>query len=170
MEELDIKNLPIVGDSSDDDNEEIDSPLIIPQYDLPQQKQGVIDTSTGQIKEMKELTPWDYIKGMATSMNIDIKNPKSGCKKCFGRGWTSKVVGTGQPVPCSCIFPVQTPEKKALENDTPMAIKSRLATMSRTDRRKMQKNLFSGVKKRAKASLMKDAQHMEDVLDSKMDQ
>lgn len=166
MEELDVKNLPIAGDSfENEDDEEIESPLIIPKYNLPEQKRGVIDPSTGQIKEMAELTPWDYIKGMATSMNIDIRNPKKGCTKCYGRGWTSKVAATGQPIPCHCIYPVLTPEQKRQESDNPMAIKSRLSVMSRDDRRRMQKNLFKGNKKKAKESLTQDAEHLKNAMD-----
>jgi hypothetical protein len=159
MEELDVKNLPIIEEDSDD---EIETPVILPYYDLPDAKRGVIDTATGQIKEMSELTPWDHIKGMATAMNVEIRDPKKGCKKCYGRGWTGKVAKTGQPIPCGCIYPVKTPEEKHKEMNSHMAIKSQLSTMSRDSRRRMQKNLFKGSKKTATAALKKEAQSIEE--------
>lgn len=55
--------------------------------------------------DYRNVNPWTVIREAATAMGIIVNDPKPNCKKCHGRGYTGRHADTGEPVPCSCIFP-----------------------------------------------------------------
>ena len=61
-----------------------------------------IDSATG---ERVELTPFEKIKFAANKFGMELNDPNSSCKKCFGRGYTGVDSKTGIPVACQCIIP-----------------------------------------------------------------
>lgn len=75
---------------------------------------------------LKNMDPWQIIKESANAMGIIIYDPKPNCKKCHGRGYIGRHADTGEPVPCTCIFP--KPEREIGE----MQLKPR----NRAERRK----------------------------------
>ena len=50
------------------------------------------------------ITPMDVIRKLADKIGHEIKEPKSDCKKCYGRGYIGRDSKTKAPIPCSCIF------------------------------------------------------------------
>jgi hypothetical protein len=37
-------------------------------------------------------------------MGINIKEPSTDCKKCYGKGYVGIKVGSNEPVACLCLF------------------------------------------------------------------
>ena len=62
-------------------------------------------------QELEQYDALDIIRAVYGSMNIQIKDPKKNCKRCYGRGWTGKHAGSGEPIPCTCILPAETFDK-----------------------------------------------------------
>ena len=56
-------------------------------------------------KEDAEITPFGVIKAMAEKLGQTINDPKTGCKKCMGRGYIGRDSATKSPIPCTCIYP-----------------------------------------------------------------
>ena len=77
--------------------------MINQEYEL-QDVESYVNSEDGKIVVQDELTPFQIIQATAKQMNIDIKKPRSGCKHCYGRGYTGWVADTKQPIPCNCIF------------------------------------------------------------------
>lgn len=60
--------------------------------------------------DLRSRNPWSVIKEAAQQMGILVFDPKPNCKKCYGRGYTGIKHDTGEPIPCSCIFPPEDRE------------------------------------------------------------
>ena len=82
--------------------------------DLSQQKYGqlkdvdkVVDLKTEKIIDKKELPPFEQIQLAAKESGTTLRKPNSGCRHCYGRGYTGKNL-TGEPIACTCIFPART--------------------------------------------------------------
>lgn len=58
----------------------------------------------GQV-DLRSMDPWRVIKESANAMGIIVYDPKPNCKKCHGRGYIGRHHDTGEPIPCTCIFP-----------------------------------------------------------------
>lgn len=65
-------------------------------------------TDAEELVDLKNTDPLLIIKLAAKGMGIIIDDPKPNCKKCYGRGYLGRKVNTGEPIPCSCIFPKET--------------------------------------------------------------
>lgn len=63
-----------------------------------------IDPKTGQSIDTTKLEPFEIIKLIASELDIAINDPKKGCKKCYGRGYTSIITKNQQPIPCICVY------------------------------------------------------------------
>ena len=63
--------------------------------------------------DIRSRDPWEVIKEAAEAAGIAIKNPKSNCKHCHGRGYIGRYADTGEPIVCKCIF-----EKEDTDRDT----------------------------------------------------
>lgn len=57
------------------------------------------------VKKLLEMDPLEVIKASAEGIGLILKDPKSNCKHCHGRGWIGRNTITKEPIPCSCIFP-----------------------------------------------------------------
>lgn len=74
-------------------------------------------TTISEEEKLSKMTPLERIKHTASKFNIQLKDPKRGCKTCFGRGYKGFVIGTDRPVACHCINPDMNEETKhAYEN------------------------------------------------------
>jgi len=117
------------------------------QYKLPESETVYVDTDNNEVVKSDEITPWIAIKAIAEKMGTPIREPRSNCSHCYGRGYVgfrpkktktkNKNVSTlsKEPVPCQCIF---TEEQK--EKDVPLV-------MNRKQKRLMEKK-FRLMKKR----------------------
>lgn len=56
-------------------------------------------------QDLRSMDPWRVIKESAQAMGIIIYDPKPSCKKCHGRGYVGRYHDSGEPIPCTCIFP-----------------------------------------------------------------
>jgi len=89
------------------------------KYDAPETSEGIIDTKTGETKKAEDVTPFDVIKTVAEQSGIEIRDPRKGCKHCYGRGYIGRLVETQQPIPCNCItIPKTATEKETEEYNT----------------------------------------------------
>ena len=59
-----------------------------------------MDTETGKIKPMDELTPEQIASGRWIELG---KRPKPGCKHCHGRGWIGRDIVTNKVIVCKCV-------------------------------------------------------------------
>lgn len=55
--------------------------------------------------DVRSMDPWKVIKDSAAALGILINDPKPNCKKCHGRGYIGRHADSGEPIPCTCIFP-----------------------------------------------------------------
>ena len=96
-----------------------------------------IDTTKNEIIETEsESEEMATIRFAATMMGIGgIQSPTPKCKKCHGRGYTGKIVGTGQPIPCACIYTEQS------DLDVQGLQQAQIANMNRQQKRKFAKQL-----------------------------
>lgn len=114
------------------------------KYDVPEKKEEFLDTTKTQIVDKKDLTDWDVIKALAKQLGTQIREPRKGCKKCYGRGWTARDSATKSPIPCNCIYPPRSPDEKAKED---MYDSNRLAAKpNRATRRNWHKNIQKAIK------------------------
>lgn len=111
----------------EDDNYDLVEPL---QDIIPEKTNTLVirDTTTGEIRDHK-LTPWEIILEFAKATNTIIKDPRSGCKHCYGRGYSGIMSKTKQPIPCNCIFPVKSKVQKIQEHA--MSTKFQLANLTK---------------------------------------
>lgn len=121
------------------------------QYEMPEDKDGFIDESTGEIIEKKDLKPIDVIKAVAKQMGQTINDPNPKCSKCFGRGFTARDSKTKVPIPCTCIYPPKTMEEK--QNDK--NIGNKFASMLRKQKRRMMRAISNEVKLQKKVTSVK---------------
>jgi hypothetical protein len=73
-----------------------------------QQAQEVAKQQLDQMlnsEEFKALPIFEQIKKTMDKFGVQVKDPKQSCNKCYGRGYTGKKKGSGEPIPCSCIMP-----------------------------------------------------------------
>jgi len=54
---------------------------------------------------LREADPMVIMRAAAEGMGIILNDPKPNCKKCYGRGYLGRKSDTGEPLPCTCIFP-----------------------------------------------------------------
>ena len=96
-----------------------------------------VDTTKNEIIETEtESEEMATIRFAATMMGIGgIQSPNPKCKKCHGRGYTGKIVGTGQPIPCTCIYTEQS------DLDVQGLQQAQVANMNRQQKRKFAKQL-----------------------------
>lgn len=59
-----------------------------------------MDTSTGEIKPMDELTPEQLLSGKWVELG---QRPNPGCRRCHGRGYTGRNLTTGNVIQCRCV-------------------------------------------------------------------
>lgn len=100
----------------DDEELEESSSLYGQQYDLPESKDGYIDTGTGEVIDRENLTPWEVIRAIAAQTNTKIREPRKGCRHCYGRGYDGIDVKTRSPIPCNCIYPDKTAAEKMADS------------------------------------------------------
>lgn len=113
-------NVGDVGEEEEEETEEVeDGRLFTGQnYQAPADVDKFVDTSKGELVDKSKLTEFDVIKAVAKQTGTEIRNPRSGCKHCYGRGWIGKDYKTGAPVPCRCIYPPKTHDQKMQEAHT----------------------------------------------------
>ena len=124
------------------------------QYNLPQSETVFLDTDSNEVVKQDEITPWMVIRTIAEKMGTPIREPRSNCSSCYGRGYIGFKPKTNaskdnvsilskEPVPCPCIF---TEEQK--QKDVPL-------TMNRKQKRAMEKR-FRLMKKRGQLKRTED--------------
>lgn len=62
---------------------------------------------TCEFIERVALTPFEKIKFAAEKFGMKLNDPKTSCKRCFGRGYIGIDSNTRIPVHCPCIIPNQ---------------------------------------------------------------
>lgn len=92
------------------------------ESDLSQVKHGEIksadafvDLDKQSIIKRGSLSKLDQIKIAAQESGTTLREPKSSCRDCFGRGY-SALRENGEPVPCKCLFAPRT--KQELDRQT----------------------------------------------------
>jgi hypothetical protein len=63
-----------------------------------------VDPKTGKVLARDQLTPWQMIEGVCAKLKTEIKEPKKGCRSCWGRGYIGIDSKAKTPIPCQCIF------------------------------------------------------------------
>ncbi|MEM4261033.1 MAG: hypothetical protein QXG00_07365 [Candidatus Woesearchaeota archaeon] len=106
-----------VGEEEEESTEDIDEGRLLTgqKYETPKDVDKFIDTAKGEIVDKSQLSEFDVIKAVAKQTGTEIRNPRSGCKKCYGRGFIGRDYTTKAPIPCSCIYPPKTPAQKLEE-------------------------------------------------------
>lgn len=132
----------------DDDDNYDDGDIVTGNYQAPEVKGGVLNTLTNEIADPDKIDAWDVIVHMSKIMDIEIQDPKSGCRHCFGRGWIGRDTKTRHPVPCSCIYPPKTEAQKHEENA--YMNKVAMANMNRSQRRRVEKKQAPLLRKMAR--------------------
>lgn len=84
-------------------------------YNLPESKEAYLDPTKGAIVDKKDISPFEIIKALAEQTGTIIQKPKSGCRSCHGRGYTSRDLKTQMPIPCACIYPTKNDNDKINE-------------------------------------------------------
>jgi hypothetical protein len=111
------------------------------QYELPENRDEFVDVEKGAVIDKKDIPPIEIIKEMAKRFSVNIKNPNSGCRHCYGRGYSGIDAKTQAPIPCTCLFRDRDSRQKY--QDT-MASQG-LIRMNHDARRRMQKNIRRGL-------------------------
>jgi len=89
-------------EESDDSGESIE---LNTKYVNPIKRNAVVGAD-GAVIDYKNIDPLDVIKKFAEKQGITLKDPKSNCKRCYGRGYVGRLASQGgAPVPCDCIYP-----------------------------------------------------------------
>jgi hypothetical protein len=106
-------NVGDVGEEEEESTEEVEDGRLLTgqKYEAPTDKDKFIDTAKGELIDKSKLTDWDVIKAVAKQTNTEIRNPRSGCKHCYGRGYIGWDSVTKAPVPCRCIYPPKTEDQ-----------------------------------------------------------
>ena len=105
------------NDSDDEQEVETGRLLTGQNYELPELADKFIDTSKGELIDKSKLSDFDVIKAVAKQKGVAIRNPRSGCKKCYGRGYIGWDNKTKAPIPCNCIYPAKTEDQKMQEHN-----------------------------------------------------
>lgn len=109
--EVDSQTEEYIDDSFVDDGDS----LIGEKYKAPEKDQKFVDVHKGTIVDKKDVSPLMQIKAFHESNGIKIGEPKSGCRKCYGRGYTGFEIMTKTWIPCGCLFPAQTKVQRDAE-------------------------------------------------------
>lgn len=72
-----------------------------------------VKTEESKVVEENLKDPLEIIKAAAEGIGLILNDPKPNCKHCHGRGYVGLRSGTGEPVPCNCIFPKYESQKPA---------------------------------------------------------
>ena len=107
-------------------------------YEEPISKKQYVDGESEEVYDSSDLTDWHKLKMVAEKLGINIKKPRSGCRKCNGTGRVGHAVGSGEPLACNCIY-----DSKDLENVKPVKF-------YRQQKRQMIKNIRKQMKKNKK--------------------
>jgi hypothetical protein len=70
----------------------------------------IVDPETLEVNDenlidLRNADPMVIMKAAAEGMGFALQDPKPNCKKCHGRGFLGRKADTGEPIPCTCIFP-----------------------------------------------------------------
>ena len=85
-------------------------------------------------KSLKDMDALEVIKAAAEGIGLILNDPKPNCKKCHGLGYLGRHADSGEPVPCSCIFPKVSVDTEIGETIVPH---------NRAEKRKMMKMQLS---------------------------
>lgn len=112
-------------------------------YELSTKNENIIiNPHEGKILE-QESPEMTAIRFAAQTMGIDnIKTPDENCPHCYGRGYRGKLANSGQPIPCTCIYP---DEVKKTMNESITA--PQFVNMNRKQRRQAERNMKRMLKK-----------------------
>jgi hypothetical protein len=125
------EDLEKIEETIEMDSEEFNSSEFRSEKYESNKVEELIDSESGEVIDRKKLTPMDYIKAIAKKLGQTIKNPKSNCKFCYGRGHINYISpgSDTMPVPCRCIY-----TKESSESEQKMPV-----THNRKQRRQMDK-------------------------------
>jgi len=123
LEELEVPEVEeseeMLDDSFDDsivdEQFEEGESLVGEKYIPPVKDEKFVDVGKGVVVDKKDVSPILQIKSFFENNNIKIRDPKSGCRKCYGRGYTAFDIKAQSYVPCGCLFPPQTRVQKDAE-------------------------------------------------------
>ncbi len=115
-------------------------------YVAPKAQDSIVDTESGKVQDIKELSPFEQMKWAAKKYNIPINDkPKKNCKKCFERGYIG-LNPDKSPVPCPCMFPKPELTKEQREQ-VPLSLLPK----------KIQRKYFRDKKKQLKKEIRKES-------------
>lgn len=142
-----------IDDSFVDDGES----LIGEKYKAPQKDEKFVDVQKGTVVDKKDVSPLLQIKAFLESNNIPMGQPKSGCRKCYGRGYVGFETLSKTWVPCGCLFPVLTKAQRDAE-ERRMIVEGKLNNAPANQRmyRRMQKKAFKKLLHRKYLELLKN--------------
>lgn len=103
------------------------------EYELEDNQSQYFDSESGEILDSKDLTVFQKMKILAERMGYEINNPKKGCRKCYGRGYTGFEKETKSPIVCMCVYKEED-KQKIREN-----FQVQTQKLSRAQRRKLEK-------------------------------
>jgi len=108
-----------VGEGEEEETEEVEDGRLLTgqKYEAPEDQDKFVDTTKGELIDKSKLTDFDVIKAVAKQTNTEIKNPRTSCKHCYGRGYIGWDSVTKAPIPCNCIYPPKTPDQKLKEHN-----------------------------------------------------
>ena len=109
-------------------------------YQAPAASKAVIDTTKNEVRNLRELTPFEQFEVASKEHNIPVQKPKKNCKKCYERGYIGFETGTKVPIPCDCIFPKKTLEEQRKEREKGLPINfypAKVRRQFKLDNRKM---------------------------------
>jgi len=99
----------------------------------------LIDKNKQEVVDPSKLSPWELIKLAAAKFKIELKEPRKGCKHCYGRGYIGFRPDSPQPIPCNCVFDREKIQQSAGQNKLNRQQSRKLA-------RKMAKRVQNGIK------------------------
>ena len=81
----------------------IDDPII--DSDVKPSRQLNHTEEKAALDYLNQLSPLEKLRLGYPIMGVEIKEPKSDCQRCHGRGYVSINPDTGEPRACPCILP-----------------------------------------------------------------
>jgi len=143
----------------DEEDEEFEEGRLLTdqKHEAPKDVDKFIDTAKGELVEKEKLTEWDVIKAVAKQNNVQLRNPNSGCKHCYGRGWIGKDSVTKAPIPCTCINIPKSPAEKMAEAQYDN--KKNMPKMNRKSLKQL-KRLIKSEKKKMRKQQMEEEQRL----------
>lgn len=117
------------------------------QYAAPVDLDKFVDVEKGHVIGKDEIPPIEVIKALAARYKMQISDPSPGCHKCYGRGYISKDIATGAPIPCGCLFRGRDAKKQFAD----MQAGQVYGRWNRDQRRKMERSI-----KKSKKSKISD--------------